>query len=367
MAELTLRPLAARAGTTLARVTQEMGQKEALIEELVATAAREDEAFHREWLARLASLTVSGVQMRALVVEAALDDWINRKRHLACLMIEMVQEYGRRNERCPNLEAWLGDAGGFWAEMLFDDPRYGMLAMGYILDETGFSLGAGGDARYILLRGMCLRRLISGIFPGAGEEAGWSANVEQIIAMLRPEESEPTELDTSKRGTIAAEAGRLIVARGVEAVTHRSVAAAASVPASTVAYHFGSRDEMVVAGLHAIVTRFRHGLRAGADQGQASTNSFHDLAKATSIIALAASRHPGLRPYALDMRRRRGENMDRDGLHAFGLPTDRGFDRCTAQVLSIAVFGMAVLGMAQGPSEGVPLGDVFTQLAEKLH
>ncbi len=75
--------------------------------------------------------------------------------------------------------------------------------------------------------------------------------------------------------------------------------------------------------------------------------SVQDLIKATSMIALASAREPSLVPYAIDMRRRRGENWRASDMERLGIGIGAGFDRAAAQLLSIAAFGMGMIGMAR--------------------
>ena len=65
------------------------------------------------------------------------------------------------------------------------------------------------------------------------------------------------------------------------------------------------------------------------------------------MIALASAREPSLLPHALDMRRRRGENWRASDMAPMGIGIGAGFDRAAAQVLSIAAFGMGMIGMAR--------------------
>ncbi|WP_068079824.1 TetR family transcriptional regulator [Novosphingobium rosa] len=367
LTELTLRPLAETVGMSLNALTQAMGSKEQLVAQVVASAMEQDRRFREHWLERLHAMAPVGAGLRAVLAATMLDDWVVKHRPLASLLIDLVQEAGRQ-EGCPEaLSAWLDEVGLFWAQVLFGDPRQADAALGYMLDEAGFSLFAHGDPAYRMLRALCLHRFTGGIYPQPDEDIGSGRHLEQWIAALAPDQSYPDTPDRSKRGLIAAEAGRLIVTQGLEALTHRSAAAAAGVPASTVVYHFGTRDALMVAALHAVVTNFRHGLAETSGQPRpfhANYAHSRDLVRATSIIAIAAARHPGLAHHALDMRRRRGENIVTPVLWDMGLPEGRIADRTTSQVASVTLFGMRMVAMARGVDEDQVLKGAFTKLAE---
>jgi AcrR family transcriptional regulator len=367
LTELTLRPLAEAVGMSLNALTQAMGSKEQLVAQVVASAMEQDERFRAGWLARLEAMEPIGPGLRAVLAETVLDDWVTAHRPLACLLIDLVQEAGRQEGCSQALGAWLDAAGLFWAELLFGDPRLADAALGYMLDEAGFSLFAHGNPAYRMLRALCLHRFTGGLYPDPDEDIGRGRHLEQWIAALEPDQTYPDTPDRSKRGLIATEAGRLIVTHGLEALTHRSAAAAAGAPASTVVYHFGTRDALMVAALHAVVTNFRHGLAENFGQPRpfhANYAHSRDLVRATSIIAIAAARHPGLAHHALDMRRRRGENIVTSVLWDMGLPRGRIADRTTSQVASVALFGMRMVAMARGLDEHQVIMEAFARLAE---
>lgn len=367
LTELTLRPLAEKVGMSLNALTQAMGSKEQLVAQVVIRAVEQDRLFRAGWLDRLRAMAPVGPGMRAVLAQTILDDWVVGHRPLACLLIDLVQEAGRQQGCSMALGDWLDEMGAFWADILFGDPRQADASLGYFIDEAGFSLFAHANPAYRMVRALCLHRFTGGIYPQPDEDIGTGRHLEQWIAALEPEQTYPDTPDRSKRGRIAAQAGRLIVTHGLEALTHRSVAAAAGTPASTVVYHFGTRDELMVAALHAVVTNFRHNLAENFGQPQpfhANYSFSHDLVRATSIIAIAAARHPGLAHHALDMRRRRGENIVTSVLWEMGLPRGRTADRCTSQVASIALFGMRMVAMARGLDEHQVLLGAFARLAQ---
>jgi AcrR family transcriptional regulator len=191
LTELTLRPLAEKVGLSLNALTQTMGTKDQLIAQVVEAAMERDRAFRDAWLDKIRAMEPVGPQMRALLGETILDDWVGPHRALACLLIDLVQEAGRSNTCPPALAAWLDEAAAFWARVLFDDPRQADAALGYIVDEAGFSLFARDVPAYRMIRALCLRRFTGGLYPAPDEE-GSGRHLEQWIAALAPDRPIPT-------------------------------------------------------------------------------------------------------------------------------------------------------------------------------
>ena len=352
LAELSLRPLALKVGVSVTAMSTVMGSKDALIARVIDTAADRDRQFHDRWLTFAKAVAPRNAAERTAIADLAFRDWVVRHRRHACLLIELVHTQGRRECALPQLDAWLDRAACFWAEMIFGDTSLAELALGYVIDEAGFALGGSDDPHYAGLRTLCLQRLAMGIFAPHDVADSADAPIPRLIALLRPPDASLAIADDPKRRHIADCAAEIIVSQGMAAVTHRSVALASGVPASTVVYHFGARESLVVAGLHAVIARFHTSLKPdGYDQGEPAEATARNLVKATSMIALASAREPSLLPQALDMRRRRGENIRSDDVTRLGLPLAPGFDRAAAQVISIAVFGMRMVAMARQISE----------------
>jgi AcrR family transcriptional regulator len=360
---LTLRPLASRVGVTVPAISARMGSKEQLIARIVDVTARRDRVFQDRWLELAERIAPTNSIARAAIADLAFREWATVQRRHAMLLIELVHLRALQPASSPALEMWLDRSGIFWSTLLFGSPELADLALGYILDETAFTLGAGDNHAYGLLRVLCLQRFVDGLF-ARGDASG--TEIEGLIETLRPPPLPIAAIDDPKRSRIADRAADIIVSQGMEATTHRAVAAAAGVPASTVVYHFGGRDALVVAGLHTVIARF-HGVRdrQHAERDQTTDDTARrNLVKATSLIALASVREPSLIPFALDMRRRRGENIVESSLPelGFGEIGNARFDRAAAQVVSIGLFGMRMVAMGRGLSESACYQAAFAAL-----
>lgn len=359
-----MRPLAQRAGVSVAVISSRIGSKGDLVERVVAEGHARDRAFFARWHAFAAGLGALDAAARAALANMVFCDWLDGGRRQAFLLIEMVHRQALLTRPDAALDRWLADAGAFWAEMLFGADGPAALALGYVLDEAGFALAAEAVPAYALLRQLCLQRFVGGVSPGHG--AAPSSAIAGLIEALRPAGAPAAISADEKRQRIAACAARIIVSEGPAAVTHRSVADAAGVPASTIVYHFGARAALVIAGLHSVIRQY-HAVRAAPVQDSGTRHDEAarglDLVKATSLVALAGAREPQLLPDALDMRRRRGENITAADAAGFGLAVDAGFDRAAAQTMSIALFGMRMVALARGDTQDPLRAQPFAALA----
>lgn len=350
IAELTLRPLAQRVGASVAVISKRIGAKNDLVERVIAEGRARDQAFSARWLNFAAGVGLLDHSARATLADLAFRDWLTSGREQAFLLIELVHECALLASRNPLLDQWLDEAGRFWAEMLFGECELADLALGYVLDEVGFALRGEEVLAFGLLRRLCLQRFVCGVLPSADCPEKQSA-IPRLIELLKPIDSNALVLGDAKRRRIAECAAQIIVSEGIAAVTHRSVALAAEVPASTVVYHFGARSALVVAGLHSVILRY-HSSRTEPNRSDESLVAEAarglDLVKATSLVALASAREPSLLADALDMRRRRGENISAEDAAELGLVLDADFDRPAAQTMSIALFGLRMIALARG-------------------
>lgn len=347
---LTLRPLAQRTGLSVASVTHHLGSKRTMIDLLALVALRAELAFHADCRQRFESIALLPVAARARLADQVFGEWLDRNHLQLTFLIELVHARVREPGDCAVLENWFTEAGEFWSYMLFGTPAASKLAMGYILDEAAYSLGVGENLYYTALRSLCLERLVQGIFPADGVQSAVAEAFAAIVAALKP--SVPDGFvrlaeEESKRDRIAACAADILSRRGIEGITHRSVGAAANVPPSTVVYHFGPREALISAGLHAIIADFHaQGNRNAATAPGVQEERARRLVVATTLIANSSARFPALRPDALDMRRRRGENIVLEGVRQMGFAEVEQLDRLSAQTLSVAYFGLRIMAMA---------------------
>lgn len=357
---VTLRPLAERAGVTIGAITHALGGKDDVLRGMTAHARRLDAAWRQGWAPRMAALSGCGPALRALAIDLALDELTTTQRLSSILLCELLQTTQLSDGVRHELAGWARDWECFWGD-LAGDRAAGSAVLGFAVDETVYGLALRGRGSYRLLRRICAHRLVAGPASGPTARTEEDALFAQVISELAPSRSvvdtPPRSKSEEKRELIARAAGQLIVEQGIGVLTHRAVAAAADVAASSVVYHFGSTNELALAGLESVVGAFHTWLpnvraRAGNsetdDEMMAATRG---LVRATHAIALGAIRHDPLVDHAADMRRRRGENVRLMDLP--NPPPHLTLDRTSAQVVSVVTFGARMIAMATGEDEGV--------------
>ncbi|MET9466158.1 TetR family transcriptional regulator [Streptomyces sp. NPDC006544] len=113
--------------------------------------------------------------------------------------------------------------------------------------------------------------------------------------------------DPERRQRIVDAAIRVVGAKGIAGLSHRSVAAEADVPLGSTTYHFATLDDLLVAALRQANEAFAPVLDPGADLAEALARLLGDLLSADRARAeleyelyLAALRRPALRPVAAE-------------------------------------------------------------------
>lgn len=341
--QLTLRPLAEASGSTIAALTYHFGTKNQLIERLVEAERASDELAHAAFASRFAGLKRLEPSAVAAILEVYLDQAARDRRIDSLVWCELLLVAGADQEARSLLAPWIAARRAFWREFfagrIAEADTWAEVAFGYVTDETAHSLAQGGAPDYQLLRRMGLERLA-----GRGRSLGLSHAdfFETVVRRMDPALQLPSATSHDPFGekarAIALAASEVIVADGVQAVTHRAVGELAQVPASSVAYHFRTQLDLVRAGL-TVVYRVAQGRLAPR---QAQSEIF--VARGTVSVALAAARDPTLTPYAVDLRRLRGENLRLRISERLGVD----LDLAAAQAASIARLGSTLLIQATG-------------------
>lgn len=352
---LTLRPLAEASGSTVAALTYHFGSKRALIKRLVQAERQADAARHAAFLARFAGLRALAPAALVALLEHYLDEAAGRERVTSLIWCELLLAAVGDPEARDLVAPWIAERRAFW-DAVFEgrigDPQaWARACLGYVTDETAHGLAQQDSPDYRLMRAMTLERLAGrGASLGLSEPAFFEAVVRRLdpaLALPGPASQAPY---AGRALDIAMAAGEVIVARGAEGVTHRAVGERAQAPASSVAYHFRTRLDLLRAGL-TVIYLVAQG-RLAPRQDQAEIEAF--VARGTVSVALAAARESELRPYAVDLRRLRGENLRRRAAERLG----RDLDLCAAQSASVARLGATLLARAEGsPPQSAELVD----------
>lgn len=309
---LRLRSVAHDAGTSLGSINYRIGDKASLIARLIEEEQTQARAARVAWQARMAALDLTAPAMLAEIITGYLDQSADRRREAAITSCELLLEAGLDPPAFPGMAGLLDEEEAFWADALKRDhgtraPVLAWAVANYCRDELPFTIAANGDADYRLLRAAVARRVAAGL---SGEGDSLTGQFEALVAGCGATgASTPLPVDLppgSKKAELAQHIASIIAEQGVASVTHRLVAARAGVPNSSVAHHFRTLGDVLQAGIGALILSARRELGASEDQDRRDGIA---LLRATHSIALAAARDQALVPFALDMRRRRAENV----------------------------------------------------------
>lgn len=351
---LSLRSVAQDAGTSLGSLNYRIGDKAALVAHLVEEERLERQAVHAAWLARVAGLDLGVPAVLAAIITAYLDQAATVRRDAALTGCELLLEAGLDPAGYPGIADLLKEEEDFWSGALVrrHEARaavFGRAIACYCRDELPFSIAAGHDPDYRLLRAATIGRLAAGL---AGRGDGLSLHFETLVAAcgISPATAPlPVDLPAgSKKAELARYIADVIVDQGAASVTHRLVAAQAGVPNSSVAHHFRTRDDLLDAGMEALILEMRRELN-GAGEPDSARRYGPAVIRTTHSIALAAARDQAMVPFALDMRRRRAENVHRAVGEAIGGAT--GLDRAASQAAVLILVGAGLAALACGRSE----------------
>lgn len=368
LAGLTLRPLAESLNVSVTVLSNHYGTRAEIIAAICRAAWAADNVALARWHLTLSRLGDLAAPAAADLADTILEELAVAGRELALLFLEALQASAWDEAVRDALAPWLSARTQFWRDVgrraglppsLTDNGWLGA----YFIDELAYSVVLNHLPSYRLLRRLCLRRLFSGLAPGPKADADMTL----FAAMFDELEYTPGELAVMHGAQLAADwPGRaaracamLLTERGVGALTHRAVAAAAEVPHTTLSYRFATQQDLVIAGLEYIISHLLQAVDKGALSGdlaqtppQLSTSDGHglDVGRATLAVAIAAARMPQLAPCAADMRRRRGINLVKI-LQRLSPPVP-AVDLLSAQIIAIGMIGFGATLPADAGATG---------------
>lgn len=355
---LSLRVIAHEAGVSLGSLSYHMGDKAGVIARLIDHEVAERRTMQARWRARLAPLDLNDAATLAAAIELFLDDAVANHRDSMLTGCELVLHAVASRGSLPPIAPLLVDLADFWTGALAESgvasaEPLGRVIAGYLHDEMPFTLGVGDDADYRLLRRAGIARI-------AGRFGGGATGLAVVFPALvdacgTTGAGSPIPVDLphgSRRAELAGHIADIIVGGGLSDITHRAVAARAGVPNSSVAHHYRTADDLVMAGLGALIVRMRQNL-GGAGEASGDVLAAWAVIRSTHALALAAARDPAWRPFALDMRRRRAENVT--GAVEERLVGIPGLDRCAIQAWVMARAGSGLAMEASGGAVGAAM------------
>lgn len=343
---LSMRSVAQEAGTSVGSINYRIGDKNALIAQLIAEEMAARRKVHERWKQRIRGLDMATPPVLATLITAYIDD-IAAARDAAITRCELALEAGLNPSGFSGMGQLLEEEAIFWAETLL--PVYGdrarLLARaiaGYCHDELPFSLALPSHSDYRLLRAATIQRLSEGL---AGQASGLALSFDRLVEACGTNSASslhPLEVDLpegSKKAELAGHAAAVITRLGASAVTHRAVAGEAGISNSTLSHHFRTQEDLLQAGMGALILNMRRHIRSDSSESREEMRRMTAI-RATHSIALTACRNPHLAPFALDMRRRRAENVWASiGKSIAG---DEGLDRTAIQSAVIVTIGSAL-------------------------
>ncbi|WP_395335432.1 helix-turn-helix domain-containing protein [Novosphingobium sp. BL-8H] len=336
LAELSLRALAERAGISVGSISYRIGDRAALVEAIAAREVALAEQERSVWERSMAGVDALAAGCLADLVTAWLDDCALGGRTSAVVRAELLLKVQREPAGHPHVDRLHALLRERWRTILAEHPQADQLATriaGYCLDERPFSILLADETDYRLLRQSTLRALLRDLHeaPASGASSWHMALVDRLATPARAaiETGEPPQ---GNKAAIAEKIADLILAQGIEGLSHRAVAREAATANSSVAHHFPAQRDLLLGGVEALYRRMRReiGTDEDAEAGYAVIVLTHEM-------ALAALRDERFRPFAIDMRRRRAENV-----HAviseqlIGRPDG---DRAMSQAYTMAMIG----------------------------
>jgi len=346
LARLSLRNLAEEAGFSTATVTHHLGAKDDILPKLIKAATHEDEAFYAPWREMALRLTTPSQVLAA----RAYSNWFDTAQWRMILLGEILQMRDLTPATMNALRDWIALHATAWNEI--GGGNRGHVISRMLVDEAAFSPALGASPGYILLRDLCFARLFQ------RRAADAFLPVRDAMAPSLSLVESPPELD-DVHSRIAEAAAIIVTEEGAFGLNHRSVGERAGVAASSVVYHFGGREDLMLAALTAVLASFRKWMEgvksAPSDNGLATPEEIlritKRLVRSTHAVGLGAYRHKALVAYSIDMRRRRGENNRPDQIDGLDVSDWPKADALFCQVLSVASFGARMLAMALGEDQ----------------
>lgn len=305
---LSLRKVATRAGNSRGGVMSQAGGKAGLVASLIADALEFQRRKHKRWLALTAGLDTSSSDVIATIIRSFLNEAVTQEREQSLVLCELVAESARKKEHHRDLVELIREEDIFWRDMQRNAPDgdiLGWAITNYYRDELPFALALQGNAEYHLLRSATIARLAQR-FAGIGGR-GFAQGFDRFISQADAQPDVGAEKQSRKLLRLQ-EIGRatagLIKREGVTGVSHRSVAAAANIPKSSIANHFRTREDLLRAGLSEIYREVTATVSLSAPKDAVPDMA---LSIASHSIAVEAVRDPSLLPSALNLRKMRGE------------------------------------------------------------
>lgn len=341
---MSLRSVAEEAGTSVGSISYRIGDRTALVAALLDREIELMAEVRDEWRGRLGALDPVATDILPALIGEWLDQQAGARRTSAIVACELTLLASREPGALPRIAELLDGQEAFWRDILVEEPqaeRLANLIASYCLDELPFSILLTDETDYRLLRHSTIRGLLRGAgAPPAPSLTQWHmALVDRLSVPAAAAHDANAKVPEGTRAALADHIADLIADQGVGALSHRTVAQAAGTATSSVAHHFPTQRDILFAGVEALYRRMRSQIRAS----NANIRN-REIARLTHECALQALIDPAVRPFAIDMRRRRAENVHAQFAEWLEIPVDS--DRARVQAMVMAVIGAGLRTMA---------------------
>ncbi|MGF7150984.1 AcrR family transcriptional regulator [Sphingomonas zeicaulis] len=328
-----LRVVAERAGVSVGTINYRIGDRAALLGAVVAREIEVMAVVHADWRARPGTQDAIAAGGLPDLVAAWLDDGTTDRRVSTIVTCELALAEGRSPGSIPGIAALLGAGEMLWRDLLPPDAaRWAPILAGYCFDEQPFSLLLAEQSDYRLLRASTIRALLRDPWPETSAAASrWHMALVERLAVPAAAALDEGPAPQGLKAAITQHIADLLMTHGFGSLSHRLVAQAADTPVSTIAHHFPMQRDLMLGGVEALYRRMRAALRQSED---AATTGAAVLFL-THEAALLGLRDPALVPFAIDMRRRRAENVYGNTAEALGIDADTTRDITQAVIMAV--------------------------------
>ncbi|EJL31887.1 TetR/AcrR family transcriptional regulator [Novosphingobium sp. AP12] len=341
---MSLRTVAEEAGTSVGSISYRIGDRAALIAAVLEREIAMMAATRAEWRERVEGIDPVAAGILPDLVCEWLDQGAGSRRTSAIVTCELILLASREPAALPWIAALIAEGEALWHDLLSASRQGERLApfiASYCIDEQPFSILLASETDYRLLRHSTVRGMLRNgpVELGAGD---WHmALVDRLAAPAALAHDAAAKPPEGSRAMLADRVADLIAGQGVGALSHRTVAQAAGVATSSVAHHFPAHRDILFAGVETLYRRMRSEIRSSdAKVGNS------DVVRLTHECALTALADPAFRPFAIDMRRRRAENVHVQFAEWLGIPP--GSDRARTQAVVMASIGAGLRRMTTG-------------------
>ncbi len=347
LSQLSLRGVAERAGVSVGSISYRIGDRAALVTAIARREGERAEAHCRAWELRIGAVAAGDRDCLADVVAAWLRHGAGHGRRSAVVQAELVSAGYRDGALLPAVRAITARHTAMWRQILADwaEPeRLARRIASYCVDERPFSILLQDSVDYALLRASTVRGLLRTPDAMAAQaHSDWHMRVVTLLEALARAAFDAGDPPRGAKAAIAERIADLIMANGLEWLSHRMIAQAIGMPLSSVAHHFPTQRDILIGGVEALYLRLQAEVRDPQREAPGVRTAGSAVVALGHEMALGALREPAFLPFAVDMRRRRAENVY--AMIGPMLGCGEVIDRALTQGCVMALIGMRLGGL----------------------